>query len=194
MFLSNGFNNQIGWEAEILCEPAPCFGLINLLSDTLLCPTQSATLDAGAGPYSYLWSTGETTQSITVDGPSLGGFGVYEIVLTTLDTVQSCTDRDTVIVTIDPCIGINELSNYLLLELYPNPSSGIFQLDISLTENISFNYSISDIRGRKINNSNIYTNQLELKEELNLSEFDKGIYFFSIHSDKGTLTKKLVIQ
>ena len=33
---------------------------------TILCPGQSSILDAGAGYTSYLWSTGETTQTITV--------------------------------------------------------------------------------------------------------------------------------
>ncbi|MHC1706218.1 MAG: PKD domain-containing protein [Bacteroidales bacterium] len=55
------------------------FPIITLISDSSLCSDQSITLDAGTGFDSYLWSTGETTPSITVDssGFGLGLHGIY---------------------------------------------------------------------------------------------------------------------
>lgn len=41
----------------------------SLPADTTLCGTGSAVLDAGAGLGTYLWSTGDQTQSITVTSP-----------------------------------------------------------------------------------------------------------------------------
>jgi len=42
------------------------FADLNLGPDTWICPGNSKVLDAGPGRNSYLWSTGETTQTITV--------------------------------------------------------------------------------------------------------------------------------
>ena len=39
---------------------------VDLGSDVSICPGSTQTLDAGSGPTNYLWSTGETTQTIDV--------------------------------------------------------------------------------------------------------------------------------
>ena len=50
----------------VLPEP-----LVNLGSDSILCPGDSITLDAGSPGSTYLWSTGETLQTITVDSSAI---------------------------------------------------------------------------------------------------------------------------
>ena len=57
-------------QATSLPDPIPIDG------DAFLCSTESATLNADASG-TYLWSTGETTQSINVDAP-----GTYSVVVT----------------------------------------------------------------------------------------------------------------
>ncbi len=66
--------------------------MINLGNDTTICPGEILTLDAGMEAVSYLWSTGETSQTIQVDttgtywveGISATGCGTFdEIVVTT---------------------------------------------------------------------------------------------------------------
>ena len=59
---------------------------VNLGPDTLLCDGASVMLDAGAGFSSYDWSTGETTQMITVDTA-----GDYSITVT---DANGCTGID----------------------------------------------------------------------------------------------------
>jgi hypothetical protein len=56
---SNTVNNDI----TITVNPLPT---VDLGADASICAGESKTLDAGAGMASYLWSTGETTQTITV--------------------------------------------------------------------------------------------------------------------------------
>lgn len=63
-------------------------GLVITVPDGEICPDQPAILDAGPIGDTYLWSTGDTTQTITVTQP-----GTYTIQV----TLGNCTDIETVV-------------------------------------------------------------------------------------------------
>ncbi len=65
-------------------------GLVISIPDGEICQDQPAILDAGPGGDSYAWSTGDTTQTVTVTQP-----GTY----TVLVTLGNCTDLETVVLT-----------------------------------------------------------------------------------------------
>lgn len=69
------------------------FADLNLGPDAWICPGNTKVLDAGPGRNSYLWSTGETTQTITVSTP-----GTYSV---TVDD-HSCILTDDVIISFYP--------------------------------------------------------------------------------------------
>ena len=193
--MSNGFNNQAGWEAGVICGPPLCSGTVQLPVDTSICSSETLVLDAGgAGAFNYLWSTGATTQTILVDSASMGGLGTYLIDVYIIDNVQNCSDRDTIEVLIESCTGIDNLSNSIDYSIYPNPSTGLFVIDISSFEGKTISYSISDLTGSDIFASDTYTNRSRIKNILDLRQQAKGMYFITFKSDKGTLTRKLIIQ
>lgn len=66
---------------------------LNLGPDAWICPGNTKVLDAGPGRNSYLWSTGETTQTITVSTP-----GTYSV---TVDD-HSCILTDEVMISFYP--------------------------------------------------------------------------------------------
>ncbi len=78
---------------EVIFAPNP---IVNLGPDVLACPGQPITINAGAGFGTYAWSTGEQTQTITVN--SLGVYGV------TVTDNNGCTGSDSVVVEIAPQI------------------------------------------------------------------------------------------
>jgi hypothetical protein len=69
------------------------FPYVQLPYDTTIYTDQSIVLDAGAG-YSYLWSTGETTQTITVHG-AVAGPGVHPYSVTVTNS-GLCSAGDTI--------------------------------------------------------------------------------------------------
>lgn len=69
---------------DVAFIPAP---VVDLGNDTVLCPLQSFTLDAGNPGFTYLWSTGEQTQTITASGTA-----VYSVVVTN----SGCSASDSV--------------------------------------------------------------------------------------------------
>ncbi|MBC6410173.1 MAG: gliding motility-associated C-terminal domain-containing protein [Ekhidna sp.] len=76
-----GISQTISQPVEILTNDL----MINLGNDTTICIDEVLTLDAGTGT-SYVWSTGETTQTINVDTT-----GTYWVEVT---TANGCTDFD----------------------------------------------------------------------------------------------------
>jgi len=75
---------------EIIGNPLP---IVDLGTDTVFCEGGSIVLDAGAG-YSYLWMSGETTQTITVTTT-----GIY---IVTVTDGNSCDNSDTISVIVNP--------------------------------------------------------------------------------------------
>ncbi len=65
-----------------------------LPQDTAMCDGNYFTIDAGEDFYSYLWQTGDTTQSITVN--TSGSYWVE------VESEAGCTDRDTINVVFYP--------------------------------------------------------------------------------------------
>lgn len=79
-------NQQAQLQIPIIVEG----GLVISVPDGEICIGQPALLDAGSGADSYLWSTGDTTQTITVTQP-----GSYSIQV----TIGICSETETVVLT-----------------------------------------------------------------------------------------------
>lgn len=84
--------------------------------------------------YKYLWSTGSTADSIIVYGKVPGTYVYYVTV-----THDGCsTDSAQITIKVQDCTGIRNYDDPLgEVEVYPNPSNGIFQLEIK-------NYELSE--------------------------------------------------
>lgn len=82
-------------------------------------------------------------------------------------------------------IGLDEeLSN---LNVYPNPSNGIINIEIS--ESNKFTVTINDILGKVIS-----TDEINSTTTLDLQHLDKGVYFVNISNSTVTNTTKVIID
>ncbi|MCA6364357.1 MAG: gliding motility-associated C-terminal domain-containing protein [Bacteroidetes bacterium] len=83
----------------ITVQSAP---VVNLGSDTILCGSATLQLDAGAPASTYTWSTGATSQTITVSAS-----GIYSVVAAN----GTCNDTDSVQVQVVPLPAIGNDTN-----------------------------------------------------------------------------------
>jgi hypothetical protein len=107
--------------------------------------------------------------------------GTFEIIYSFTDILTSCSNQATSSITVDICESIQENSLVSLFKIYPNPSSGL--VNIESTE--QFNFELIDAVGKVVK----IGNQSSI---LNLENFAQGVYELKIMSEKGNLIYKLI--
>jgi hypothetical protein len=156
-----------------------------LTIDTILVTNASGGLNngtidviasGGVLPYTYNWSDGSTTQSISNLSP-----GVYFV------TVIDQNGCDTLSVNISLLgVGLNEYSTVDYLQVYPNPSSGDFQ--IMTTKNMQLD--LFSILGEKIASYITEKN----KPLIIHTELPNGIYYLQGRNEETQAMYKICIR
>lgn len=165
--------------------------IIDLGLDKNICPNHILLLDAGAGMDSYLWSNGAITQTIQVDSSGFGPIGSTKEFHVTV-TQQGCSNSDTIILTLVDCTSISEINAAPMLKIYPNPTTGVFNIEIA--DNASYNLiTIANNLGQIVYSKQISTiNGNDFV--IDLSKQPKGIYFINFKSDVMNQSYKLIIN
>ncbi|MCD4832838.1 MAG: T9SS type A sorting domain-containing protein [Bacteroidales bacterium] len=78
------------------------------------------------------------------------------------------------------------------IKIYPNPSNGIFNLEINNAENNTYTVKVFDIIGVTVYSKTI-TGTSYIKEQIDIAHNAKGMYFLSIESDNGSVISKRII-
>lgn len=133
-----------------------------------------ATIVGGTAPYTTNWSNSATTEDIG----SLAG-GSYTLSVT---DANGCTADSTF--EVRNTAGINGFGA-INFELYPNPTTGIFQID----GNGYYAVVITDAAGRVVLNIDALD-----KTTIDLSTFETGIYFVRIEKDETSYIEKVVLH
>lgn len=89
---------------------------------------------------------------------------------------------------------LTEIEAINSVSIYPNPSDGIFNLELNKNLGESIDVSIFNLSGQLV-----YTKQFSLDEEdqintIDLKELEKGVYTVQVISEKGNINRKLVIE
>jgi hypothetical protein len=146
---------------------------------SLICVGQSATLTS-SGATTYTWNTGgisstevvspTVTTSYTVNGTNANG----------------CSNMATITQSVSTCTGISKVTEAFetTINVYPNPSSGIYTFDLINSSNIT----IVDLLGKVV-----YTAKLqEGKNSVNLTNLNNGLYILKAESNGVIKTVRLV--
>jgi len=152
-------------------------------SDTIC--NDTTTLTAINFANSYAWSTGDTTASIDVTSP-----GIYTVTTTDALGCQSTTS-DTVILY---CLGVEENDLQHAVDIYPNPSNGIFNVKWNASGTQKLKLSICNSLGQEIIRADDFGINSSAEKQIDLSGYAPGIYFITIQNGNDWVVKKIVVQ
>jgi hypothetical protein len=91
-------------------------------------------------------------------------------------------------------VGFGDLQPALGIKISPNPSSGLFTLEMNTEENQVVSFRIVNSVNSLIYREEQISINRQYKQTLDLQKLPAGVYFIHIESGKKSLVKKLVIQ
>ena len=173
------------------CTP-PAVPTITLSGSPVVLSGGSVTLTSTTAG-GYLWSNGAQTRSITVSTA-----GVYTVRAYNAGGCFSTSLPTTVVV-----VAAREMNNTVTEDIsapameisaYPNPVHDLLNIDFTSTVQKKYTISLLDIQGRVV-----YSRELESEIglnhiELNVSEYQKGIYFGYLTSDTEKRSLKVIVD
>lgn len=80
------------------------------------------------------------------------------------------------------------------IKLFPNPTTGIFQLELLERQDQELNWTITDIQGKVIRRSQSPFLSHSSSQTIDVSSLLSGLYFFSLHTEKRPLFTQKVIK
>jgi hypothetical protein len=131
-----------------------------------------------------------------LSGPTGGQFdkkiaaGTYYVIISTwappqtVDYLLNMSFRGT---------GVEENALNSTLNVYPNPNSGVFTVNVTNPEATDMTIELVGINGQVV-----YRNEVKAayshNEEINASSFAKGVYYLKLNDGKGVKIEKVVVQ
>jgi hypothetical protein len=94
----------------------------------------------------------------------------------------------------DDLVGIDDdIDKANSFSISPNPTSGKFTIAFDSAEQDNYILSIKNVIGQTLIEEKLNITEGS-KEEISLSDYEKGIYFISLTNKKGTTTNKLIVE
>lgn len=158
---------------------------------------QFTDLSSG-NPSIWQWTfNGATTTSSTQQNPSAtyNTAGVYDVSLYTSNPGNNDTEIKTAYITVlaDTSSSIPEPSRITDLIIFPNPTQGIFDINIVLTQAMNVNFIIYNALGDVVYNRSVENTKGDVYP-IDLLHCSKGIYYLKVNTDTESQVKKIVLE
>lgn len=170
----------------ISANPALTINVDNIVNESSdFAGSIDVSVSGGVGPYYIVWNTGDTTASIN----NLVS-GQYEV--TVYDQV-GCSTSQTITVAYTQPTNINGVEGLNQLNLFPNPTQDVAQLQIELANEEEVQLTIYNLNGQEIQR---FPSQLgrNLNYQINLADYSAGVYLARIIIGEQVLTERIILQ
>ncbi len=160
---------------------------VSLGPDVKIDSVSSVTLDAGSGYGGYLWSTGDTSQTLTVNGSGMAT-GVYPYSIMVTDS-GVCPGYDTVLVYVNTWVGLQEPNPEQSWGVFPNPAKERLMVQIG-TNWSGCEAAIYNAQGQVVHNQILQNSTTSIS----LDNLSTGVYFLRLSSEKQSEVKRFEIM
>jgi len=168
---------------DININEKPEFSIIAYPNDTV--PSlDTITLTGDISSVSYLWSTGETTQSIVVSNTcgSGGGCQYYWLEVT---NDSGCISTEYITVMFEGPTSLSDLPNLVEFNVYPNPFHDNLSVEINILEERKFVFEVCDYLGQSVIKEVRHLQPGRQIININMDHAGPGVHVLSVKSDSG---------
>lgn len=78
--------------------------------------------------------------------------------------------------------------------IYPNPSTGVFTVELNNLETRKVELRIMNVIGNEILRETLTTDDIQFKKTVDLSSFAKGLYYVKIEADNYSTVRRVVVK
>lgn len=103
-------------------------------------------------------------------------------------------DSDVLVLTVDNCTGVDEQLAHDRIMISPNPTTGIFTLEVNGDARSNIQWKLIDTQGKLLKKSERKAHKSNLRSTIDATDLDAGTYFLNVILDGQTYTKKVLIQ
>lgn len=132
------------------------------------------TVSGGTPGYTFSWTGPGGFTASTEDISNLTA-GTYVLTIT---DINGCTHTETFVVSL--IIGIDPALNGPQISVFPNPTSGMVRISVTLNELSKVDFALTDLRGRVIYEASTPANGLQLQRDVDLSSLAAGVYMLKV--------------
>lgn len=181
---SNSFGCDASSAYTVVVNPLPNITVSSTDNDGVICQGDVITLNGnGATSYSFATSSGFVSGASAIVNPAVNT--TYTV--TGVD-INGCQNKTTYVLTVNICEGIAENKMISGLNVYPNPTSGM--LNIELNNSTVKSVQIIDLTGKVVGTANGNSKVTEL----NMSNLSNGVYYVKIKTDNASSVIKVIKQ
>lgn len=91
-------------------------------------------------------------------------------------------------------LSTEELGNDIGLSIYPNPANNIMNVSFNVEEANKINMEVVDVAGRMVYNTNVNNTNGNITEQVDVTNFQSGIYLLNLTVDGQRVTKKFIVK
>src|SRR5690606_17281632 len=170
----------------LIVNPLPNVTLTNFNPDTICSTTNAVDLPNGS-PSGGVY-TGTGVSGGTFD-PNIAGIGTHSVFYTYTD-INSCINSDSTFITVEQCVGIDDLANDFGVLIYPNPNTGLFTIEKSSELDKEIRVNLLDATSRVIIDKLIPKGQQKI--EMDITSYSKGVYYLQLTVGKEVYVKQIL--
>jgi uncharacterized repeat protein (TIGR01451 family) len=137
--------------------------------------------------YKYLWNDPLAQTTDTMKNVFAGNYIVQ------ITDSNNCVVKASVVIGQSP-VGIASIDLDNSISVFPNPSQGLFMVNISQERVKIVSVKVYSIEGILVYNRQINTGEKQINTSVDLSGLSSGLYYLEISSNDAVARKKIVIQ
>lgn len=145
----------------------------------------NVSVTGGSGSFSYEWSNGETTA--TISGLAAGDYTV------TITDDSGCVDPVEMTYTVDMIVGVDDVAFTTSLELAPNPAKDQVLISYSFVDQSNLQLQVTNSIGQVVHQQTAPRGQ-RVNLVLDVQSYPNGVYFLQFNDGEKQVTRRLVVS